>query len=156
MGVHLLYKTLPSALPESRLFVPRYRSMPRFVRVRKSDLNFFCFFSFLSCLAATRPPARGRDPAQDTSRALPAARQTDTSHNSIQQSEQRLCFGIELPDADVLPSNPSRWRESSVESRAGWAFICCTRHSHPPYPKADCSYHDTDRCPDLSESERAI
>ncbi len=30
----------------------------------------------------------------------------------------------ELPDADVLPSNPSRWRDSSVESRAGWAFIC--------------------------------
>ena len=68
-----------------------------------SHLALLCY-----CRLATRPPARGRDPAQDTSRALPAARQTDTSHNSIQQSEQRLCFGIELPDADVLPSNPSR------------------------------------------------
>ncbi len=59
--------------------------------------NFFLAFS-LSChvFLAVLPPARGRDPAQDTSRALPAARQTDTSHNSIQQSEQRLCFGIVL------------------------------------------------------------
>ena len=39
-----------------------------------------------------RPPARGRAPAQDTSRARPAARKTDTSHDSIQQIEQRLCF----------------------------------------------------------------
>ena len=78
------------------------------------------FVSCDRCDYAMRPPTRGRAPAQDTSRASPAARQTDTSHNSIQQSEQRLCFGIELPDADVLPSNPSRWRESSVvQSRMG-------------------------------------
>ncbi len=42
---------------------------------------------------------------------------------------------LQLPDADVLPSNPSRWRDSSVESRAGWAFISYTRHSHPPVLK---------------------
>jgi hypothetical protein len=76
------------------------------------------------CGYTMRLPARGRAPAQDTSRALPAERQTDTSHDSIQQSEKRLCFGIELPDADVLPSNPSRWRNSSTKSRVGWALIC--------------------------------
>ncbi len=57
-----------------------------------------------------------------------------------------------LPDADVLPSNPSRWRDLSVESRAGWALVCCSRHSHPPFPKAGCSYHDTDRRPDRARS----
>ena len=78
------YKTLPSSRTE----------VPNSARFQL----FFLAFSF-SChvLLAMRPPARGRTPAQDTSRALPAARQTDTSHNSIQQSEQRLCFGIELP-----------------------------------------------------------
>ena len=110
------------------------------------------FVSCDRCDYAMRPPARGRAPAQDISRASPAARQTDTSHNSIQQSEQRLCFGIELPDADVLPSNPSRWRDSSVESRAGWAFICYTRHSHPFVLK----YRTDSICAPISAKSRFV
>ena len=104
---------------------------------------FSCFFSFLSCLAATRPPARGRDPAQDTSRALPAARQTDTSHNSIQQSEQRLCFGIAILPNPIMPSlilpnligsPPGRTSVSEVAGRtlrkASKRCTRCTRRYH--------------------------
>ena len=35
----------------------------------------------------------------------------------------------------VLPSNPSRWRDTSVESSVGWVLVCRPRHSHPPVPK---------------------
>ena len=50
------------------------------------------------CDYAMRPPARGRAPAQDTSRARPAARQTNTSHNSIQQASSSACVsGLSWP-----------------------------------------------------------
>ncbi len=94
MGVHLLYKTLPSSCTE----VPNsQRLCPDFSFV----LVLFLVLFPVPVLPAMRPPPRVRAPAQDTSRALPAARQTDTSPNSIQQSEQRLCFGIAPPGVNL-------------------------------------------------------
>ena len=145
MGVHLLYKTLPSSyteVPNSQHFAPISAT-----KIVFCFLSFSLFFSLsLSCMRCG--PRRGGALLPKTQAApVPRRGRQTLAITQFSKASSALCFGIELPDADVLPSNPSRWRDSSVESRVGWA-LCRTPISSTAFTKIQL-YHYTEGAPDL-------